>query len=91
MDGRLAKVVRSRALAGPRSDVPKPGCPWCGGASSTVDKSVGDLFEDVYRRRRQCGECGRKWWTVECLDLPRLVRALRRVGLTLADLGLEET
>jgi len=78
------KVVRS-------SDVPKPRCPWCGSGSSGVIESRGDLFEDVYRRRRCCLECARQWFTIEALDVERFERYLAAKGLTLADLGLPES
>ena len=73
-----------------RSDTLKPACPWCGSTSSTVYKSRGDLFEDVYRRTRTCADCQRHWPTVEKLDVERMRRALLALGLTLHDLGLTE-
>jgi hypothetical protein len=79
-----------RASRTPVSDVPKPGCPFCDSTTSTVFKSRGDLYEEVYRRRRQCSECGRQWPTLALLDRRRFTRELAVSGLTLADLGLDE-
>jgi hypothetical protein len=84
------EAAKGRELRRHASDVPKPTCPWCGASTSSVYASRGDLVENVYRRRRQCAECGRDWPTVESLDVVRFVRDLAALGLTLADLGLTD-
>lgn len=67
----------------------KPPCPWCGSCCSSVYRSKGIVSSDRYRRRRQCGDCGRDWPTVECLDVELFERELAARGLTLAGAGLE--
>lgn len=91
----LAVRRTSTAIAGGRAKLarnspPKPSCPWCGGSTSRITTSRGDLFEAVYHRRRRCSDCGRRWPTVEALDVQKFLIELRRLGISLADLGIEE-
>jgi hypothetical protein len=69
----------------------KPACPWCGSSASRVTFSRGDGRVAGYRRRRRCIECGKRWPTVEVLDVERFAREVRRQGIPLRDVGLDDT
>jgi transcriptional regulator NrdR family protein len=58
--------------------MPKPPCPWCGASTSVVYRSQrrAVIGSDGYQRRRQCGECGRDWPTIEVLDRDRFTREI---------------
>ena len=74
------------------SDAPKPSCPFCGEQRSAVYRSGGNSWStsDAYRRRRQCGSCGRDWPTSESLDLAQFKKELAREGKSLKDLGFDD-
>lgn len=43
-------------------------CPWCGGASRTVDSRPRDVSgRPTVRRRRACQKCDNRWTTFEVL------------------------
>jgi transcriptional regulator NrdR family protein len=68
--------------------VSKPRCHWCGAERSRVVRSKGQGRTDGYRRRRECLECGRRFPTLELVDVERFRRELRTQGLNPADFGL---
>ena len=69
--------------------LPKPLCPWCGASSSSVYQTRSGRAG--YRRRRECLECGKRWPTVEVLDVEHFTREVKRLGVPLADVGLDDT
>ena len=77
--------MRAQHLAHPR-----PPCPWCGASSSGITSARGDLVRAVYRRRRRCAECGKRWPTIEVLDVERFEREVRRLQIAPGDVGLDD-
>ena len=87
---RLPPTAAGRLRRTLREATPRPSCPWCGASTSHITLSRCDLIRDAFRRRRRCAECGKRWPTVEGLDVERFTRELQRLGLTLADVGLPD-
>lgn len=73
------------------SDQLKPGCPFCGAATSAVYRTAWSFATGRYRRRRECAECGETFPTKETLDREQLARDLEARGLTLADVGIDRS
>lgn len=59
-------------------------CPFCGHSTSAVIRSRGGLVDDKIHRRRECASCGKRFPTVEQINLSMLERELQARGEALA-------
>lgn len=73
----LDRRARHTTSSGRRAtDAIKMACPFCGASESAVVRSRGSLNEDVIRRRRECVSCGKRFPTLEAVDMATLERDL---------------
>jgi DNA-directed RNA polymerase subunit M/transcription elongation factor TFIIS len=73
----LDRRARHQTSSGRRAtDAIKMACPFCGSSESAVVRSRGAINEDVIRRRRECVGCGKRFPTIEAVDMATLAREL---------------
>lgn len=77
-DALVAEVERRKAerRRGDSSDTPKLRCPACGEYLSRVTNTrvVGNAGDPTIRRRRECGQCGARFATLERVISGSLVK-----------------